>query len=243
MNVNKMLFLTIFGWFKVISITNGLVYRPESLIISEVSTPNFMEQQKNSFIELYATLSDNLTLDAQDVMNLKAYHLIVFSKRPENLYPEFELVVSFSQKVTKKPYIVIGHNLNSTIWSNVDVYFDMVQAEYPVVSTTMKPGMISQFFGLSSGKTVYAVGVFFEHQTKQMNTQFYLPGLHFGQKKHGNRRGKNRIDNIKRQDINDDILNRLRTYCVDLIVLGNHNVAKRTDVFERLTNDYGNNLS
>ena len=84
-----MLFLTIFGWFKVISITNGLVYRPESLIISEVSTPNFMEQQKNSFIELYATLNDNLTLDAQDVMNLKGYHLIVFSKRPENLYPEF----------------------------------------------------------------------------------------------------------------------------------------------------------
>ena len=123
MNVNKMLFLTIFGWFKVISITNGLVYRPESLIISEVSSPNFMDQQKHSFIELYAVLNDNLTLDAQDVMNLKGYHLIVFSKRPENLYPEFELIISFSQKVTKKPYIVIGHSLNSTIRSNVDVYF------------------------------------------------------------------------------------------------------------------------
>ena len=32
MIVNKMLFLTIFGWFKVISINNWLVYRPESLI-------------------------------------------------------------------------------------------------------------------------------------------------------------------------------------------------------------------
>ena len=39
MNVKKMLFPTIFGCFKVISITNGLVYRPEQLIISEVSSP------------------------------------------------------------------------------------------------------------------------------------------------------------------------------------------------------------
>ena len=36
MNVNKMLFLTIFGWFKVISIINWLVYRPESFIRNSI---------------------------------------------------------------------------------------------------------------------------------------------------------------------------------------------------------------
>ena len=45
-----------------------LVYRPEAILVSEISSPNFLADKKDSFIELYVQLKENLTLDNQDTL-------------------------------------------------------------------------------------------------------------------------------------------------------------------------------
>ena len=101
----------------------GVIRQPTNVLIWEVGAPEFEIGPPHAFIEVFLYLQ-GASLVPGDLVEVSGYHLVVMSKKYDDLMPNLELVVTF-QRRSSKNYVLLGSNLNSTVRNRVDYFIDM----------------------------------------------------------------------------------------------------------------------